>query len=173
MVVVVIGLVAAIAAPQIDLAGYRVSSSASAVGNTLLAAQRMAVTRQHNVVVMFDTTQPALRVLDDSNNDGLVSNGETVRVVPVGEQVVFSRGSAPARPMGGTPLVINKMAGGLPAITFVRNGSASEAAGFYLTSRKAALTGSDADHARAVELDRATGRASWYRWNGSAWTRVF
>jgi prepilin-type N-terminal cleavage/methylation domain-containing protein len=173
MVVVVIALVAAVALPEVDLTGTRVRSAVSGVGNTLLAAQRQAVIRQHNVVVMFDTAQPALRILDDANNDGETTVGETVRVVPIGEHVVFGRGPAPARPMGSATLVISRLVDGMPAITFGRNGAASEAAGFYLTSRRAVRTGQHPEDSRAVELDRATGRASWYRYTGSAWARVF
>ncbi len=173
MVLTVVGLVAAIALPRVDIAQYRISGAAQTVGSTLLAAQRQALSSQHDVVVIFDQTQPALRVLDDQDNNGTADNGERLRVVPLGEQVVFGRGGAPARPMGSQAIVINKTVGGLPALTFHRNGSASEAGGFYVTSRREATSGGHPGDTRAVEVERATGRPNWYRWQDNAWVRAF
>jgi prepilin-type N-terminal cleavage/methylation domain-containing protein len=173
MVLTVVGLIAAVAFPRIDIAQYRINGAAKALGSTLLSAQRAALSRQHDVVVMFDQSQPALRVLEDQDNDGTVDNGERVRVVPLGEQVVFGRGSAPARPMGSQAIVIQRTVGGMPALIFHRNGSASEAGGFYVTSQREANSGGHPGDSRAVEVERATGRASWYRYRGNAWVRDF
>lgn len=63
--------------------------------------------------------------------------------------------------------------GGLPALTFHRDGSASEEGGFYITSRRAQVVGGYPQDTRAVEVERATGRPSWYRAGINEWHRGF
>jgi hypothetical protein len=53
---------------------------------------------------------------------------------------------------------------------FHRTGSASEAKGVYITSQR---TGHPED-TRALEVERSTGRVSWYRFQPpSSWKRGF
>jgi hypothetical protein len=61
----------------------------------------------------------------------------------------------------------------MPAVVFHRDGSASEAGGFYLTSTRAATSGAHVEDTRAIELERATGRASWYKYGPPLWRRAF
>lgn len=174
VVLAVIGIVTAIAIPRIDAPRYRIEGAMRGIGSTLFAAQRLAMTRQHDIVVHVDQGANGIRVHEDVDNDGVVDPGERVRGEPLGEHVVFGRGGgAPARPLGPGPVVVTKRKGGYPAVTFHRNGSASERAGFYLTSRRA-LTGSTyASDTRAIEIERATGRASWFRYINGQWQRGF
>jgi hypothetical protein len=71
--------------------------------------------------------------------------------------------------MGGNPINFTKQVGGMPAVVFHRDGSASEFGGFYLTF----ATGNRAKDTRAVEIERATGRAVWYRYSPPSWRRIF
>ena len=169
IVLIILGIVAAIVAPRIDLGRYEVESAMRGAGVTLLTAQRQAVTRQHDVIVQFDQANQALRVHEDRDNDAAVDPGERVRGVPLGEHIVFGRGSAPARPIGADPITFTKTIGGLPALVFRRNGSASQFGGFYLTSRRALNSGSHAEDARCAEIEAATGRLSWYRYGPPVW----
>lgn len=173
IVLSVIGLVAAIAAPRIDMQRYRVQSAMLGVGTTLVGAQRLAVTRQHDVIVTFDVGAGMLYIHSDQDNNGQFSAGEPRRGQPVGEGVVYGRGPAPARPMGPGPVTFTHVNGGLPSLTFHRNGSASEAAGLYLTSARAQAMMSRPQDARAIEIERSTGRVSWYKYGAPAWRRGF
>ncbi len=175
VVLAMIGIVAAIALPKIDLPRYQIEGAMHGVGTGMLVAQRLAVTRQHDVAVRFDVPGQALLIHEDANNNGVVDAGERVRRVPLGEKVVFGRGTAPPAPSVGSadPVTFTKTAEGWPVVTFHRNGSASEAGGFYLTSRRALASGQHGDDARAVEIERATGRAAWYRYAGGTWSRRF
>lgn len=173
MVMVIIGLLAGFALPRIDIQRYRVESAMQGIGTTMLAAQRLAVTKQYDVVVMLDVANQSLRILEDANNDGIITTGERARGIPLGDQVVFGRGAAPVRSMGPGPIEFTKLVNGLPAVTFHRSGSASEEGGFYLTSKWAATTGARASDTRAIEIERATGRASWFRYTPPTWTRGF
>jgi hypothetical protein len=169
-----IGLLAGIVLPSIDVTRYRLDSGIQVVGTTLLASQRTAVTRQHDVIVTFDEANRRLVVHSDANNDGQVNGSEHRQVVALENAVVFGRGGAPALGFGGAPINFAETVNGLPAVIFHRNGSASSAGGLYLTSPHAAAGG--ATHARdtrALGMVRATGRAEWWRYNGSAWLRGF
>lgn len=173
MVVVVIGLMVAIAAPKIDVTGYKVNSAMQVMGATMLTAQRQALTQQHDVIVRFDSAQRRVRIHEDRNNNGAIDGVEHVRVVLLGESMVFGRGAAPAMAMGAGPIVITKTIDGVPALTFHRDGSASEVGGFYFTSIIAQNNNARPDDARAVRVERATGRSSWFRYRNGAWEQLF
>ena len=173
IVVVIIGLMAAIALPRIDLQKFQVDSAMQGLGTTLVAAQREAVSRQYDVIVMFDAGNNALRIHEDANIDGVVNGAERVRGVDLGEGIGFGLAGAPARTMGPGPVVFTQLRSGLPAVTFHRNGSASEAGGFYITSLRAINSGTRPQDARAIELERATGRVTWYKYVPPAWKRWF
>lgn len=173
IVLAIIGLLAVIALPNIDLGRYQANSAMQGVGSTLLAAQRRAVTRQHDVVVTFNVPNNAISIHEDANNDGVVDANERNIAYPVGDKVVFGNGGAPNHPIGAGPITFSKIVRGLPAVTFHRNGSASESGGFYLTTRRAVNAGGIPTDGRVIEIERSTGRASWYRYVNGAWTRGF
>jgi len=173
IVMVILGLVVAFAAPKIDMTRYRVESSMQGIGMTMLAAERQAITQQHDVILLFDVPNNKIRIHDDANNNGVIDAGERVRGVPLGDGIVFGRATAPARPMGPGPVTFTKVINGFPALVFHRDGSASEAGGFYLTSVRAATSGAHLEDSRSIELERATGRASWYKYGAPVWRRAF
>ena len=173
IVMVLIGLIVTMAAPRIDFLKFRVDSAMTGVGTTLLAVERQAITQQHDIIIRFDVANNAIRIHEDRNNNGLQDVGERVRGKPLGEAIVFGRGGAAARPMGPGPVTFTKIVIGMPALVFHRDGSASEEAGFYLTSARAAAGTTRPKDARAIEVEAATGRASWYRYNGTQWVRAF
>lgn len=174
MVMVLIGLMVAISAPRIDIMGYRANTAIRVLGTTVLTAQRQALTQQHNVIVRFDTVNLRLRVHQDRDNDGVVDAGEQLRSVPLGESIVFGLGDAPPRGTLSTAITFTRVSNGDLAVTFHRDGSASEAGGFYVTSTRAAAFGSDyPDHSRLVVVERATGRSASYRYLGGEWRKVY
>jgi prepilin-type N-terminal cleavage/methylation domain-containing protein len=171
IVVTIIGIVAGIAIPKIDLTRYRVDGAMQSAGMTLLGAQRLAATRQFDVIVGFDQANNAIRVHQDANNNGVVDGGEPVTQRALGDLVVFGRAGAAAHAVGAAAVTFTQMRNGLPSVTFHRNGSASEYGGIYLTSRRAVLAGLATD-SRLLEVERSTGRTSWYRYN-NGWIRGF
>jgi Tfp pilus assembly protein FimT len=175
LVLVIAGIVLTLAAPTIDWEHYQVESSMEGVGLTLLAVERQAITQQHDEIVLLDQARNTLWIHDDANNNGVVDAGERVRAVPLGEHIVFGKGSAPAMAsIGSGPIGFTVQEEGYPAIVFHRDGSASESQGFYLTSARAATSSVYTQDARAVYVDVATGRASWYRYSStSGWQRAF
>jgi prepilin-type N-terminal cleavage/methylation domain-containing protein len=173
IVVVIMGIVAAIALPRIDLTRIRVDAAMQTAGTTLLAAQRFAVTSGHDVIVGFDQVNGLMRVLHDADNDGTAGAGERVRNYDLGDQVVFGLGGAAPHPIGGNAVNFTQTRDGLFAVTFHRSGSASEFGGVYLTSGRAALAPGRSKDTRVLQIERSTGRASWFRYTGSAWIQGF
>lgn len=170
IVVILVSLIAALAAPRINLTRYKVEGGMMAVSSTLFGAQRMAVTRQHDVVVLFDATNRMIHVHEDANNNGTRDAGERQRGYPLGDNVVFGLNGATPRPMGATAITFTQIRQGMPAVIFHRVGSASEARGVYLTSQRA----NRPEDTRAIEIERSTGRVSWYRFRPpSSWRRGF
>ena len=174
IVLVVIGLVVGLAAPKIDVIKFRIGSAMQGVGMSLLAVERQAITQQHDVIVMFDVPNNLIRIHDDANNNDIVDPGERVRGMPLGEGIVYGRpASVTPRPMGTGAVTFTKVVAGLPAVVFHRDGSASEAGGFYLTSNRALQAGTHLDDTRSVELERATGRALWFKYGAGGWQQAF
>ncbi len=177
VVIVMIGILTLIALPRINLSRIRSKAAIQTLGTTMISLQREAIGKQHNIVVMIDVNTRALRVLYDSTNDVRINNNERVRSIPVGEEIVFGRpAGVPARPFGGNPVnfTATELSTGLPAIILYRNGSAREFGGLYLSTVKAmGLATGHENETWAMEIIRATGRAEWLRWNGSAWVRGF
>lgn len=174
LVVIIIGLTLAMVGPRIDVANFQVSSAVQALSTTSAAAQREAITKQHDMILIFDAATRQLRLVWDADSDGIVDAGERIRVITLDDRVVFGRGTAPARAFGAAAINFVDQIGGLPALTFHRNGSASGIGGFYLTTRAGAAGVANKSHdTRAAEIVRATGRTEWWRYSGSAWVRGF
>ena len=173
LVVLIIGVLALIALPKVDLTKYRVNSAMRGAGTAILGAQRYAVSHQHDVIVLFDVAANSIRVHYDENNNQAQDGDERIRRVPFGEHIVIGQGNAPAHPLGAGPVTFTKRVGGLPALTFHRNGAASELGGVYLTSQRAINTGAHPEDSRFIEIERATGRVEWYSFRPPSWVREF
>lgn len=170
IVVVIIGLVAAIALPRIGTSRYTMNAAARSITGTLSYAQRMAISQQANINVAFDAAQRSLRIHEDRDNDLAIDAGERVTVTPLAEGVTFGRGGAAPRPFGGGVIQLVRTQVGLPVLIFRRDGTVSEQGGFYITTISGLATGRVTD-VRAVEFSRATGRTTWFSYATSTWKR--
>lgn len=163
IVVVIIGILALIAFPKLDSQRFRLDGDVRSVNMTLAYAQRLAVSLQHNVLVTVDRSSRQLRAHEDKNNDGAFTADERVRVLQLEQGVNFERNGAPdvPSPVPQTELV---------AFQFMRDGSTSMGGMIFMSTDKAVALG-DLTHSRAVEIIRATGRPTWYRYRGGVWVR--
>jgi type II secretory pathway pseudopilin PulG len=172
MVLIIIGIMAALVLPKVRLDSSGVDAAVRTVNMSLMVAQREAVSRQHNVIVEIDTAAHMARTVWDANNTGLREASERTRPFLIPENVVVGRPSGvPA--MGGPAEDAATAAAGLtgtPQVMLLRSGAASRAATFYFTSKRAMAGGTDKD-VRALSVARATGRPTWYIWTGSRWRR--
>ncbi|MFW6331203.1 MAG: GspH/FimT family pseudopilin [Gemmatimonadota bacterium] len=163
-----VSVLAYVAVPGIEVIRFQMDGAARGAAAALVSAQRLAVKRQHDVVVSFDTAGGRLRIHQDSDNDGVVDSGERTRWVEL-DKVRFSRGPAPALDGQGAAVTFEERQDGWPAVSFIRNGSATEEGTFYLTSHRSSRGSGYAKDTRAVRLERATGRVTWYRYAPPTW----
>ncbi len=166
-VLAVIGILALIAVPRIDVARFQLDSAMREIGSAVAVARGRAILRQHDYVLMF--YEGGFVLLDDRNNNGKTDPGEERRSVELPDRVRFERG-------GATPLLglteavsFTKRAEELPALTFHRNGAASEEGVIYLTSVRGAGADGNAQDTRALQIERATGRVRCFTYRTLAW----
>lgn len=167
-VIVIIGLLTAIALPRVSLASYQANGAAQVVSTALSYAQRQAISRQADTRVAFDLANNRLRIHEDRNNDNVIDVGERVTFANLPEGITFGRGTAPARAIGSEVVTFTRAQGILPVLIFRRDGTASEDGGVYLSTTAGLSIDRTAD-VRAVEISRATGRASWFSYATGAW----
>ncbi|MBA3318589.1 MAG: hypothetical protein H0T50_10940 [Gemmatimonadales bacterium] len=173
LVICIMGMMAGIALTKIDLAKMEANSAVQVLSTSMVAAQREAITKQHDLILTFDAAQLTVRMVWDANSNGAIDLGERVRAIPLDGRIGFGLGGAAARGFGANPINFDRNIGGRPALIFHRNGSASGIGGFYLTSSRALADSTYMSDTRAVEIVRATGRTEWYRYTGTAWKRGF
>ncbi len=160
MVLMIIGVIGAMAIPHVNVSSYRADAAAQQVRSVLLTAQRTSLTRQYDLIVTIDTAKNELRIAEDKNNNHSIDPGEWKFWRPPGEGNRFGvpplgvNGPVTASVVG--PLLFNIAS--MPSITFHRDGSTSSDAEIYINS----TYGRRSDW-RAITLTRATGRTEYYR----------
>jgi prepilin-type N-terminal cleavage/methylation domain-containing protein len=165
-VLVIGGLMLALAIPRVDTAKYHADAVAQIIRTTLQTSQRQAITRQEDVVVSFDTTGERIRIVWDGNDNGQIDSTDRVQWRGLESGILFSdpsvngvSGEAIKAPVTGSNI------GALsnwPTITFHRDGAVSTSAEIYVS-----IPSHGPKIYRALVLTQATGRVDWYRLNTS------
>lgn len=170
IVVVIIGVVAAIALPRLNVAGYEADGAARAVSGAIMRAQRTAVQRQYAVHLAFDTARRRMRIVEDTNMNGVIEALDRATWLPLPEKARFA---APATALAGAPAGTGAVRGpqlrqvlGLPGVTFLRHGGATSEAVAYVQ----ALARGRVER-RAVTLAGSTGRPETFRFIDDTWRR--
>lgn len=170
VVLVILGVVAGLSVPRLNLSGYRVDAIAQQVRAVFQTSQRTSLTRQYDVMVSIDTVRGELRIVEDANNNGIVDTGELRTWRPTGQ----NEGNVFAIPPKGltaegltTPVVGStlKRVNGYPTVVFHRDGSTSSDAEVYVANRSRGET-----QFRLVTLTRSTGRTELYKLAGKGAT---
>jgi prepilin-type N-terminal cleavage/methylation domain-containing protein len=171
MVMVIISLTAAWALPKFSIARYRADAAGRLVRTQLSTAQRLAITRQSDVIVSFDATYNRLRVVQDFNNNDTLNTGDIISYRGLEEGAKFvtptwagPNGSTPATPFVGAGL---RTISSLPSIIFHRDGSGSTDLEVYVTMRDAVKV-----EYRCVVVTGSTGKTDLFKWNGVTWIRM-
>ena len=136
VVVVITGMMIALAIPRIDTTKWRADAIATIVRTTLQYAQRQAITRQHDMVVSFDTTGERIRTFWDGNNSGTLNGDERITwrgldvgVLFIDPSVKGVSGATITKPVNGAAIATLN---GYPTVTFHRDGSVSTDAEIYI-----------------------------------------
>jgi prepilin-type N-terminal cleavage/methylation domain-containing protein len=173
LVIVIIGIVAAFTLPRVRFDNARVDTAARTIDLVLMAAQRDAVSRQHNVLVVFDTASRMLRTVWDANQNRVADDTEHERLAPLPAQIVVARPPGVAALAGDSTSALAGVphARG-PVLLVQRSGSTDRAATFYITTVRSLRPDEETREVRAVQVSRATGRSAWFAWNGNRWRRA-
>ena len=166
IVCAIVGIFATLAYPRVNFTQFQVDSGARTVRVSLQNAERLAVTRQYDVVVSFDVVNRRLRILEDGNNNGVADKGERVTYMALENGVHFKRPPAGlSGPVAGAVVGSNmKTVDGMPTIVFRRDGAASSDLEVYLASSKELP-----NDWRAIQVVQSTGRTDWYRYLNNLW----
>jgi prepilin-type N-terminal cleavage/methylation domain-containing protein len=167
IVLALVGLLTSIAAPMLNPGRWRTDSAVQELMVGLNAAQRLAVLRQHDVIVTFLVDERRILVHRDSDNDGAIDTDEDSRVILLPETVGFSRGQAP--PIDGVGNDISfAVSGAGPQLVFHRNGSASASGTAYVRPVEGPMS-LDVEASRAVSVERATGQVRCFTYRTRSW----
>jgi prepilin-type N-terminal cleavage/methylation domain-containing protein len=169
VVLIMVGIIAAMAVPRLNYDRFRADAGLRTVRTILQGAQRNAIMRQTNVVVGFDIANRQMVIVEDADNDCTWDSAERKTSRPLEDGVKFALpavgyGSTPSSAVSGSNLCTIV---GLPAVQFLRDGAASTDLDVYVTSSR----GVQADF-RLARVTQATGRTEAFRYTGSAWTRM-
>jgi prepilin-type N-terminal cleavage/methylation domain-containing protein len=166
IVVSIVGILAALALPRLRAASYDADAGMRTVQTTLQQAQRIAIVRQTDVMVSFDTARARVRVVYDVNNNHQLDNGEEFHWKPLesGDRFIVPPSGiqmAASAPVVGTSLSSRD---GYPTVYYQRDGAMSSELELYLSSYR-----SDKSDIRGLHARQATGRVQVYRYNGRTW----
>lgn len=166
IVMSIVGILAALALPKLRAAPYDADAGIRMVQTTLQQAQRVAIVRQADVMVSFDTAGARVRLVYDANNNHQLDPGEEFHwkslekgdrfvVPPSGVQM-----TAAASVVGSSLATRDNY----PTVYYHRDGAMSSELELYVSSYR-----SDKSDIRALHVRQATGRVQVYRYNGSTW----
>ena len=164
IVLVVTGMMITLAIPRVDVTRYKADAIAQIVRTQLQNASRASITRQHDVIVSFDTLGEQMVTTFDANNNNNIDSGERVSYRGLDTGILFAdpavngvSGAAISSPISGASIgTVN----GLPSLTFHRDGSVSSDAEIYVS-----IAARGPKMYRALVLTQSTGRVDWYRLN--------
>jgi prepilin-type N-terminal cleavage/methylation domain-containing protein len=172
---VIIGILTALAVPNIDVDRFYINGAVQQASTTLLAAQREAISRQHNVLVVFDTAHQSFIAVWDANNNGQQDAGEHARTTALTDRMRFNRPTSVPAKTGFVPILTPmQTCASKPCLVFQRNGSTDREIAFYITSRRAIDGAPNREHdTRVIQIDRSSGRPQAWQYTGSGWVAAF
>ena len=164
VVLVITGVMLTMALPRVDVTRYKADAIAQIVRTQLQNASRASITRQHDVIVSFDTLGEQMVTTFDANNNTVIDAGERVSYRGLDTGILFAdpavngvSGAAIAAPISGATITT---VNGLPSLIFHRDGSVSSDAEIYVS-----IAARGPKMYRALVLTQSTGRVDWYRLN--------
>jgi prepilin-type N-terminal cleavage/methylation domain-containing protein len=168
VVCIIIGLMAAIALPKVNLHQFRIDAGVRTTQGALMQAQRYAVQRQHDMIVSFDIAGKRVVVIDDQNNNGARDPNEKVLVRPLEDGVRFAQPDSAINGGGAAAVAGSRlqMIGGYPSIIFHSDGATSTDLQVYITS-----TRPDAKDFKGLSVTQATGHVDYYSNSTGTWKR--
>lgn len=171
LVLAILGVVAAIGLPKLDVYKYRSDATAVMIRSLMMQAQREAIVGQHDLIVSIDTTRHRMILGFDKNNDGSIVTSERIRTQALPDESRFITPTNSLNTPGLNafgPIRAEKITtlSGLPSVIFRRDGSVNTTLELYTTSAR-----NRPKDWRVTTVVQATGRTEYQRWNGSEWVK--
>lgn len=172
VVLLVLSLLTAFAAPRVDLTRYRSDAIARQAAGVFSASSREARRRRHDVVVRVDSSGKRLGVIWDRNGNGQRDPGESevwtdldpsADILDPPKPLPMLAGSSARRPLHTSGLAAPVSLG---SVTFRRGGGSNADFVLYLTSDPGLPNAW-----RAVQVASRTGTVLLWRFDGTRWTR--
>ena len=168
VVMAVIATLAGIAGPRMNYSGMRLDANVRVARAVFQQAWRGAIKNQHDMLVSIDTVADNFRIVEDMNNDGLVTTGERITFRPLEDGVVFDV------PASGVRAASRSRSQALASRRCSRCPRSPSAA----TAQRAAISRSTCRSShrgvkqfRGVTVSQATGRTEWFRLVNGTWWR--
>jgi prepilin-type N-terminal cleavage/methylation domain-containing protein len=167
IVVSIVGILAALALPRLRSASFDADAGMHTIQGALQQAQRIAIVRQTDVMVSFDTANARVRVVYDANNNHQFDSGEEIHWKPMEPSDRFLVPPSGVQMTASASVVGSNLAtrDNFPTVYYHRDGGVSSELELYVSSYRP-----DKTDIRAVHVRQATGRVQLYRYNGSTWT---
>jgi Tfp pilus assembly protein FimT len=165
MVLLILTLLTAFAAPRVNLTRYRSDSMARRVAGVFQAAARTARQRRHDVIVRIDSVGRRVGVLDDFNGNGLRDAGESESWTELDATAELRDPPAPLTAAAPGELAATAGDAG-HQVRFRARGGATASFVLYLTT--------DADQPtawRAIQVTPKTAVVQLWRFDGTRWGR--
>ncbi len=172
VVLLVLTLLTAFAAPRVDLTRFRSDAIARQAAAVFSAASRTARQRRHDVVVKVDSSGKRLGVVDDRNGNGQRDPGESevwtdldpsADILDPPSPLPTISASSARRPLHTAGLAPPVSVG---SVAFRRSGGTSADFVLYLTSDPGLPSAW-----RAVHVASRTGLVQLWRFDGTRWAR--
>ena len=166
IVVTIVGVLAALAVPRLRAAQFDADAGIRTVQIALQQAQRVAIVRQTDAMVSFDTSGRRIRLVYDANGNHQVDPGEVVRWTPLQDGARFILPPTGVQLSATAPVVGSSIAirDNYPTVYYHRDGAVSSELELYVSSYRI-----DKSDMRALHVRQATGRVQLYRYNGGTW----
>jgi prepilin-type N-terminal cleavage/methylation domain-containing protein len=165
-VLAILSIIGGVAVTRLNTVAFKMDAAARVTHSTVQQAQRLALTRQFDIIVSFDQATRRIRIGEDANNDGAIARDERFRWKALEDSARFD--APPASVLGGGAVAVQgqnlRQVDGMPSIIFRRSGSASSDLEVYIGSRRG-----QADDFRGVLVTQATGRVEWFKYVGGQW----
>ena len=172
VVLLIVTLMTALAAPRLDLTRFRSDAVARQAAGVFAAAARDARQQREEVLVRIDSAGRRLGTLNDANGNGVRDGREVEQWVELDQAAAILD---PPRPllvgMGGGRLQAGALRARGPiatgAVAFRRAGGATADLALYLTSDPGLPSAW-----RAVHVAARTGVIQIWRFDGTRWSRA-
>lgn len=165
---IIMGIVAAMAIPKLDLSHMKSDAALRQVMTVFVQAQRTALSKQYNVIISIDVPNNRMRLIEDRNNSSTYDTGDRMYWMALEPGTKFVASPTALDGMSGTVTFLRpKTIDGYPSVIFKRNGAASSDGVVFFTSKA-----TDPGSLRGIEITQSTGRTDPYKYTGSSWVRA-